>query len=616
VKLICVFGLLCATCTTVGPVEMTHRFVKTDDAFAPSTAGDFPDLLADEREIAKAAPFKSVGVLEVRGRVTEGRQRFLDHALNAGADLGCDVIVQRDHFQRGRRDWIRGARWRGDEIATWQFLCGVSGVTEQEAKSTRRTAVLTAARMRDEELSAPPGRDLGVLVASSVTDPGPRGGAPGAGGPLASLDAEHLAFFNAASKVFAEVNSVSGGVADENGRGLGPAFNANSCMACHIEPALGGSSTHPTLGFAKQENPLIAFAALDRLPGANQTVPPFIVADGPIREARFVRNPDGTRDGGVHALYTIAGRVDAPDCALAQPPFADQVAAGNVIYRIPTPIFGAGLVESVSDATLTASFAATASARAALGIRGRFNRSGNDGTITRFGWKAQNKSLLMFVAEAYNVEQGVTSELFPNERATAENCNLNPTPEDTTNLRSSPGTASAMSSDIVNFAAFARMLAPPTPTTASASEQNGSKLFASIGCALCHTVSLVADASPYTGPIQAARAYSDFALHHMGPGLADGISQGAAGPDEFRTAPLWGVGQRIFFLHDGRAGPKNGGLVAAILAHSSTNRSCSAQQMTDASGAACRSEANASVGRFSALSPPEQQDVINFLRSL
>ena len=54
--------------------------------------------------------------------------------------------------------------------------------------------------------------------------------------------------------------------------------------------------------------------------------------------------------------------------------------------------------------------------------------------------------------------------------------------------------------------------------------------------------------------------YSDFAIHHMGPGLADHISQGLAAGDEFRTAPLWGVGQRIFFLHDGRTS----NLLAAI----------------------------------------------------
>src|SRR4029077_17234919 len=105
-------------------------------------------------------------------------------------------------------------------------------------------------------------------------------------------------------------------------------------------------------------------------------------------------------DGGVHDLYTIAGRSDAPGCTLAQPKFAQQLAFNNVIFRIPTPLFGLGLVENTPDATLRANLAATQAARAQLGICGTFNTSGNDGTITRFGWKAQNKSLLVFAGEA------------------------------------------------------------------------------------------------------------------------------------------------------------------------------------------------------------------------
>ena len=96
-----------------------------------------------------------------------------------------------------------------------------------------------------------------------------------------------------------------------------------------------------------------------------------------------------------------------------------------------------------------------------------------------------------------------------------------------------------------------------------------------------------------------ANLFSDLVLHHMGPSLADNVSQGAAGGDEFRTAPLWGAGQRIFFLHDGRAGPTNGGLVKAISQHSSTG-----------------SEANAVIGKFNSLTTSQRQDIVNFLRSL
>ena len=116
-------------------------------------------------------------------------------------------------------------------------------------------------------------------------------------------------------------------------------------------------------------------------------------------------------------------------CTLPQPDFATQVANHNVIFRIPTPVFGEGLIESIPDSAILANHAATAASKASLGIRGRANftvagrtitgqtnNNGNDGTVARFGWKAQNKSLLVFSGEAYNVEMGITNELFPTER--------------------------------------------------------------------------------------------------------------------------------------------------------------------------------------------------------
>ena len=139
-----------------------------------------------------------------------------------------------------------------------------------------------------------------------------------------------------------------------------------------------------------------------------------------------------------------------------------------------------------------------------MGISGEFNRSGNDGTITRFGWKAQNKSLLIFAGEAYNVEQGVTNELFPNERETDPSCQYNATPEDSTNLTvtsSSGSSASDYSSDTVNFAAFMRLSAPPSPvpniTTVLTS--SGGRLFTSIGCSACHVIKQTTGQSGYTG---------------------------------------------------------------------------------------------------------------------
>ena len=150
------------------------------------------------------------------------------------------------------------------------------------------------------------------------------------------------------------------------------------------------------------------------------------------RPASFAKGNGAASDGGVHDLFTIAGRVDAPGCTLAQPDFDQAVANNNIIYRIPTPVFGLGLVENTPDSVLRANLASTQGQRSAMGIQGTFNASGNDGTITRFGWKAQNKSLLMFAGEAYNVEEGISNELFPNDRAAVPGCTYGATPDDDT----------------------------------------------------------------------------------------------------------------------------------------------------------------------------------------
>jgi CxxC motif-containing protein (DUF1111 family) len=310
-------------------------------------------------------------------------------------------------------------------------------------------------------------------------------------------------------------------------------------------------------------NPQLALATSD---GANNAVPSFITADGPVREARFVRRSDGSLDGGVHGLYTITGRVDSGGCTLSQPNFAQQLSNHNVIFRIPTPTFGLGLVEATTDNALRDNLASNQRFKSSLGIGGELNTTGNDGTVTRFGWKAQNKSLLLFAGEAYNVEQGVSNELFPNERDVAVNCPSNGSLEDITHMELT-GTAAQVSSDLVGFSVFMRFLAAPQPAQTTTSTQNGASIFSSIGCALCHTTSLTTGKARYAALSNVTyHPYSDFALHHMGSGLSDGIRQGNAGPDEFRTAPLWGAGQRLFFLHDGRTTD----LQQAIRAHASS----------------------------------------------
>jgi len=463
---------------------------------------------------------------------------------------------------------------------------------------------------------------IGTVYGQAV-DPGPRGGSVGAGLPVAGLSGDQQRFFATALAQFTEVQGVQD-PSPGNG-GLGPTFNSNSCGSCHSQPAIGGTSpstsAYPFVG----PNPQVAVATL--MSAAN-TLPSFVTPDGPVREARlkyFYSSPGDGRfstfgrrfggpldtddpDGSVHDLFTIAGRSDAPGCVYPQEDFARAQADGNLALRIPTPVFGLGLIENISDATILANLASTAARRAALGIGGVPNRSGNDFSITRFGWKAQNKSGLVFAGEAYSVEVGVTNEMFPNERGFGgvpppTSCLFNPTPEDTTIFVPNDGTdTSVVNSDINDFAILMRFLDQPTPactgTGCSTSIQDGATQFAKVGCAMCHTPSMTTDASDFApaglSNVQ-TNLFSDLVLHHMGEGLADGISQGNAGPDQFRTSPLWGIGQRVFFLHDGRTSD----LLQAIEAHASRS-----------------SEANTVIRLFNGLTATQQQDLLNFLRAL
>ena len=456
----------------------------------------------------------------------------------------------------------------------------------------------------------------------AAVDPGVRQGPQppnGAGNPIFGLPPDQNTFWFDGLGFFRQTASVKGLLTGEPLLGLGPAFNGNSCLLCHSQPVIGGSSPTP--------NPQRAIANLDN---ASNIIPSFLTVNAPALETRFVRNADGTPDGGVHDLFTITGRTDAPiGCNLKQPDFATQLQNGNISFRIPIPTFGEGFVENASEDILKNNLAAQGIVKSSLGIKGRFNTSGNDGTITKFGWKAQNKSMLMFSGEASNVEMGITNELFTNERSNS-GCATNATPEDNTHVIIPPGgnagdDASEISSLIENFTIFMRLNAPAQPcdffTSQSsckalgASALRGQALFGTvvptasggdpntgIGCVLCHTDSLHTAKSNLTPLSQVEfHPFSDFALHHMGPGLADGISQGVAGSDEFRTAPLWGAGQRIFFLHNGSTSD----IVAAIELHAGP---C-------ATGQVC-SEATQVINAFNGLTQQQQQDLVNFLRSL
>jgi CxxC motif-containing protein (DUF1111 family) len=453
-------------------------------------------------------------------------------------------------------------------------------------------------------------------IAFAQTDPGVQGGAARAGLPLSTVNAADgsLQFFQNGQSRFQDIESVSNSPTGNNG--LGPRFNFVQCSGCHAQPAVGG--TGPAA------NPQFRVITNGFVNGSTNGIPSFITSNGPTREVRFpfffdqFGNPNpNAPNGGVEDLFTVSGRSDAGSCSLQQPSFAQAQFTNNIIFRIPTPVFGAGLIENLDDSTLLAN--QEAHENNTLGISGTFNRNGNDGTISRFGWKAQNKSLELFAGEAYNVEMGISNEIFPQDRPlpgeelrtglppSCLNLSGSGYPEDTTNYTAKTGadqyaTNASIPSDTVQFAMFMRLLAAPMPSTTTpggtTSINNGRALFRAIGCATCHTATVGnTQASNFTTSLSNApvNAFSDLEIHHMGTGLADNISQGGAGGDQFRTAPLWGLSQRIFLLHDGRTT----NLMHAIEAHQSSG-----------------SEATQVEENFDLLSPTQKQDLLNFLRSL
>jgi CxxC motif-containing protein (DUF1111 family) len=415
-----------------------------------------------------------------------------------------------------------------------------------------------------------------------------------------------------------------------NSNGLGARHNSDQCFSCHAQPTLGGSGgflVPNPVALARfgppaaqtPENP--QFNLIPHRFGKQNVVPSFQLQYGPIREVRFINQVDASGnfihdsngnlipDGGVHQLWVVRGIQNdptIPQCALTQPDFEKQVRQKNVAFRIPLQMLGLGLIDSIQDREILAHQTATAAQRVELGIAGHPNRSGNDGTITRFGWKAQNKSITIFAGEAYNVEMGITNELFTQSKEEDPNCNgtEKPEPNDVTRMDNDDEVNQSffnplhILADWMQFQLMMRFTDAPQPDPIpSSSAVRGGQLFSAIGCGLCHTPTMQT-APTLNSPVlqnRPANLFSDLLVHDMGVGLADGVTQGQAGPREFRSTPLWGVGQRIFFLHDGRTDD----LVTAIREHASQG-----------------SEANGVIAAFQGLPVPDRQAIINFLRSL
>jgi CxxC motif-containing protein (DUF1111 family) len=344
---------------------------------------------------------------------------------------------------------------------------------------------------------------IGVALVTALLGSAQSGVKPG--DPLPGLSPVEFEEFRVGLEDFKEVET-----ADD---GLGPAFNGTSCAACHNVPAVGGI--------------------------------------GLVLETRAAyRNEDGRANGLDADGNTLLHLFSVPPHT-CQPVIPADVTV--VAHRAPIPLFGAGLVELIPDDAL-------------LALEDPFDRDGNGvrgraavivdvatGTrrIGRFGWKAQQASLLAFAGDAYRNEMGITNDLFPAEYAFGINgdmmkrCDLRPEPEDVRDpLTRRRG--------IDNFDAFMRFLAPVARGPVDDAVRDGERVFQAIGCAACHIPSLAT--GPSTNPLfnrKNVPLFSDLLLHDIGTG--DGIAQAAARPDEIRTPALWGLRLRRPLMHDGSA---------------------------------------------------------------
>jgi hypothetical protein len=300
-------------------------------------------------------------------------------------------------------------------------------------------------------------------------------------------------------------------------QGLGPLYNAQSCTECHRSPRPGGMGAG---GFATVQR-------IGRRDGSS--FDPLVGHGGPIAR-----------------IHTVA-ELGIPCSLAAGPP-----ALANVIStRNSPPLFGLGLIESIPDETIRAGAARPGPAGGRPNIVRDAHGTERPG---RFGWKADVASLEQFVAEAFRNELGMTNPLVP--------ADLVPPQADC------GGTASAAievdGAAVHAVAAFVASLPPPLPAVEK-QDPLGRILFSAAGCPACHTPAL-------PGPGGEVPLYSDLLLHGMGPGLDDGIAQGEARGKDWRTAPLWGLGMRRRFLHDGRARSAED----AILAHDGEGRQAAA----------------------------------------
>jgi CxxC motif-containing protein (DUF1111 family) len=441
----------------------------------------------------------------------------------------------------------------------------------------------------------------GVSDARPRRSHGHRPDISGFGTPLYSLTPGDLATFSDAQADFEQVDELTR---------LGPIFNSRSCGACHFQPALGGSGAfiNEVRVRANPAGPLHIFAVDNMLRGGSQTQAGAIVFAEGLRGS-----PIGCQITSPSCQPSTCQQEElnrtkfATSLPICDPTSSSFVGGANCAAERQTPpLFGLGLVEALSDQTLTnLAHNEPASVR---GVTRTVTEFGHQ-RIGRFGFKDDIASLRTFSGGAYLNEIGITNPDNPTE---VSNCALGVSqsgvllqvpvaPED---VPDSDGFA-----DVDRFADFIRVLNPPPTLKFSSAAWEGRRLFSRIGCEGCHTGTLTTDANPasfippttggvpITSSVNKALAkreihpYSDFLLHDMGS-LGDGMVAGSAGPTTLRTTALWGVRVKLGLLHDGRADD----IPTAISLHDGQGKAASLA--------------------YQALTQPEQDEIVEFLNSI
>jgi CxxC motif-containing protein (DUF1111 family) len=392
-------------------------------------------------------------------------------------------------------------------------------------------------------------RTLGLVLGFLVACAGSFGWRPpGAGLPGGPLSAPPAAG-QADPTVALGEHLFSAGFTPEDG--LGPLFNAPSCASCHSVPEVGGMGPEG-LGVA--------------------------IRVGRTVDGRF--DPIEEQGGPVARRHSHSE--DSATCAVRP-----GIPAGATItsVRNAPSLFGLGLLGTIPDEAILAGAVPRGD-----GVHGRPHLvTGAAGAqrVGRFGWKADSAALEGFVAEAFRNEHGITSPLAPRDflPVGSDACPASDTGVEGTSVEgTSVEDDGTMVRAVTSFVAALPPLAPgPAPDQSLVTR--GAALFRAAGCVACHTPSL-------PGSLGEVPLYSDLLLHDLGPALDDGVVQGDAGGRDWRTTPLWGLGARPRFLHDGRARTVR----AAIQAHGG--------------------EADAAAARFRALAEAEREALLAFLDSL